>query len=265
MTRREWKRQKKKRQRKRRIFLTVMSVIVVVLTACVIDRVMLFGSNRQQDTQKEFFAGMTVAERQREESGQNAMLESVRAYTETQGQQDEPDKYAVFDTMSADWGGENDGFVYHAIPEEYEDTGGYFPEKMQCYTYILCKQYGVDYSLVVALIERESGYVFDKTGDDGNSIGYMQIYESAHTDRMERLSCTNLKNPYQNVMVGIDFLAELIEKYGTVQDALAAYNYGERGAREHLWNKGIYVYSYNKGIMNRARELEEEWNIERTD
>ena len=242
-----------------------MSVVAVVLTVCVINRVMIFKSNRQQDAQKEFLAGVTVAEGQREKSGQNAMLESVRAYTETQGQQDETDKYAVFDTMSADWGGENDGFVYHAIPEEYVDTGGYFPEKMQCYTYILCKQYGVDYSLVVALIERESGYVFDKTGDDGNSIGYMQIYESAHTDRMERLNCTNLKNPYQNVMVGIDFLAELIEKYGTVQDALAAYNYGERGAREHLWNKGIYVYSYNKGIMNRARELEEEWNIERTD
>lgn len=265
MTRREWKRQKKKRQRKRRVFLTVMSVAAVVLTVGVINRVMIFKSIRQQDAQKEFFAGMTVAERRREESGQNAMLESVRAYTETQGQQDEPDKYAVFDTMSADWGGENDGFVYHAIPEEFEDTGGYFPEKMQCYTYILCKQYGVDYSLVVALIERESGYVFDKVGDDGNSIGYMQIYESAHTDRMERLNCTNIKNPYQNVMVGIDFLAELIEKYGTVQDAFAAYNYGERGAREHLWNKGIYVYSYNEGIMNRARELEEEWNIERTD
>ena len=242
----------------------MMSVLAVVMTICVIDGAVLFGSNRQQDTQKELFAGMT-AERQREASGQNATLESVRDHTETQGQQDEPDRYAVFDTMSADWGGENDGFVYHAIPEEYEDTGGYFPEKMQCYTYILCKQYGVNYSLVVALIERESGYVFDKTGDDGNSIGYMQIYESAHTDRMERLNCTNLKNPYQNVMVGIDFLAELIEKYGTVQDALAAYNYGERGARKHLWNNGIYVYSYNEGIMNRARELEEEWNIEKSD
>lgn len=31
--------------------------------------------------------------------------------------------------------------------------------------------------LVVALIEKESGYKFDKVGDDGHSIGYMQIYE----------------------------------------------------------------------------------------
>lgn len=246
--------------------MAVMSVLVVVLTACVIDGVMFFREREEFEGQSaEFDAHMAAVEQQREASGQSVTLESVRAYMETQGQQDEPDRYAVFDTMSADWGGENDGFVYHAIPEEYKDTGGYFPEKMQCYTYILCKQYGVDYSLIVALIERESGYVFDKVGDDGNSVGYMQIYESAHTDRMERLNCTNLKNPYQNVMVGIDYLAELIEKYGTVQDALAAYNYGERGAREHLWNKGIYVYSYNEGIMNRARELEEEWNIERTD
>lgn len=64
----------------------------------------------------------------------------------------------------------------------------------------------------MALIEHESGYVFDKTGDDGNSIGYMQIYESAHTDRMERLNCTNLMNPYQNVKVGIELSAKLIEK-----------------------------------------------------
>lgn len=246
--------------------MAVMSVLVVVLTACVIDGVMFFREREEFEGQSaEFDAHMAAVEQQREASGQSVTLESVRAYMETQGQQDEPDRYAVFDTMSADWGGENDGFVYHAIPEEYKDTGGYFPEKMQCYTYILCKQYGVDYSLIVALIERESSYVFDKVGDDGNSVGYMQIYESAHTDRMERLNCTNLKNPYQNVMVGIDYLAELIEKYGTVQDALAAYNYGERGAREHLWNNGIYVYSYNEGIMSRARELEEEWSIEKTD
>lgn len=248
------------------MFIAVMSVLVVVLTACVIDGILTLRKFREFERQSaEFDARMAAIEQQREKSGQNAILESVRAYMETQGQQDEPDRYAVFDTMSSDWGGEEEGFAYHDIPEEYKATGGYFPEKMQCYTYILCKQYGVDYSLVVALIERESSYVFDKVGDDGNSIGYMQIYESAHTDRMERLNCMDLKNPYQNVKVGIDYLAGLIEKYGTVQDALAAYNYGERGARENLWNNGIYVYSYNEGIMSRARELEEEWNIEKTD
>lgn len=54
-----------------------------------------------------------------------------------------------------------------------------------------------------------------------------------------------------------DFLSYLLKKYGTVQDALAAYNYGEKGAREHLWSNGVYVYSYNSAIMQRMKEIEE--------
>ena len=187
---------------------------------------------------QEFDARMQRIDEKREASGQNAMLEQVRTWQQVQDT--ELDKYAVFDTMSADWGGEEDGFVFYEIPEEYSRTGGYFPEKMQVYTYCVCKQYGVRYDLVVALIEKESGYKFDKIGDDGHSIGYMQIYEECHRDRMERLNVTDLTNPYQNVLVGIDYLSELIERYGTIQDALAAYNYGEQGAKQHLWKNGIY-------------------------
>lgn len=55
---------------------------------------------------------------------------------------------------------------------------------------------------------------------------------------------------YQNVLVGIDYLSELIERYGTIQDALAAYNYGEQGAKQHLWKNGIYVYEYNQTIIS---------------
>lgn len=168
------------------------------------------------------------------------------------------DKYAVFEAIPEEWGDDADGFVFYEIPEEYSRTGGYFPEKMQVYTYCVCEQYGVRYDLVVALIEKESGYTFDKVGDDGNSIGYMQIYEEWHRDRMERLNVTDLKNPYQNVLVGIDYLSELIERYGTIQDALAAYNYGEQGAKQHLWKNGIYVYEYNQTIMSRMKEIGEE-------
>lgn len=82
-------------------------------------------------------------------------------------------------------------------------------------------------------------------------------YEKWHTDRMQNLGCTDLMNPYQNVRVGIDFLSYLLKKYGTIQDTLAAYNYGEKGAREYLWNNGVYVYSYNTAIMQRMKEIEE--------
>ena len=78
-------------------------------------------------------------------------------------------KYKVFDGMSEDWGSDDlEGFVLYKLPEQYADKG-YFPEKMQIYTRCLCKQNDVPYALVLAIIEHESGYEFDKVGDGGQS------------------------------------------------------------------------------------------------
>lgn len=151
--------------------------------------------------------------------------------------------------------------IYYEIPEEYAKRGS-FPAELQKYTYELCTRYDISYALVIAVIERESGYRCDALGDNGNSKGYMQIYEKWHRKRMDKLGCDNLLDPYQNILVGVDFLAELIGKYGTVEKALAAYNCGESGANKYLWSKGIYIYKYNKGIMERMKEIEEELQYE---
>lgn len=165
---------------------------------------------------------------------------------------------SVFSSMSMDYGGEEEGFVYYEIPEEYQKTGGYLPKEVQIYTYCLCKQEGVRYALILAMIEHESGYKYDSIGDGGESFGYMQIMQKFHEDRMEEICATDLLNPYQNIRLGVDIMKELIDRYGTIQDALAVYNYGATGAKEHLWSEGIYVYDYNESIMNRMKEIEEE-------
>lgn len=220
-----------------RVCMMILAILAVVMMSHMIITTIRGNARAEQETEKETEQSQEVTKAEQEET--------------------EPDKYAVFDCMSEDWGSEDvEGFVFYELPEEYKGKG-YFPKKMQIYTRCLCKQNDVPYALVLALIEHESGYEFDRTGDGGNSKGYMQIYEKWHIDRMEKLGCNDLMNPYQNVRVGIDFLSYLLEKYGTVQDALAAYNYGERGAREHLWSKGVYVYSYNREIMQRMKEIEE--------
>lgn len=233
-----------------RICIIIVAVLAVILTSHMVVTTIRGNARKEQEMQQ-----------LQEQTKQQVTIihptepESMTAPTEPE--ETEPDRYAVFDKMSEDWGAEDvEDFVFYELPEEYKEKG-YFPEKMQIYTRCLCKQNDVPYALVLAIIEHESGYVYDKTGDGGESKGYMQIYEKWHTDRMERLGCTDLMNPYQNVRVGIDFLSYLLEKYGTVQDALAAYNYGESGAREHLWNNRIYVYSYNREIMQRMKEIEE--------
>lgn len=222
-----------------KIFVVLAAVLVLHTTITTIR-----GDESPQEGKRQ-----AIAEQKQQSADKENMVVSTEEIEE---------KFAVFDGMSEDWGGEEEGFVYYQIPEKFTLNGGYFPEKMQIYTYCLCRQQGVSYPLIVAMIEQESGYRFDRVGDDGNSIGYMQIYESAHTDRMEKMGCTDLLNPFQNVRVGIDYMAELIKKYGTIQDALAAYNYGEKGAREKLWNKGVYLYEYNETILRRMKEIEEE-------
>ncbi|MCI5872381.1 MAG: lytic transglycosylase domain-containing protein [Roseburia sp.] len=241
--------QKRKYDRRCMVFLIAIVLILAIHMIATTVR----GKERKEQELEQQRAEQFEEMQQEELAELTVKWETVQQETET-----EPDRYAVFGTMSEDWGADDvEGFQFYEIPEEYQRTGGYMPEKMQIYTYIVCKNYGVRYELVIALIERESGYVFDKVGDDGHSMGYMQVYEDYHEDRMERLNCTDLMNPYQNILVGVDYLAELIEKYGTQQDALTAYNYGQAGAYRHMWSKGIYIYDYNSTIMKRAKEIEE--------
>ena len=174
----------------------------------------------------------------------------------------DPNNYVYpYNTMSADWGAElyESGFKYYQIPQEYIDEGGCFPEVVQAYLWCLCKERGINYYVVVALIERESRYQWDASGDNGNSKGYMQIYENWHKERMEAEGVTDLYNPYGNIRVGLNFLQELTGG-GVNADyhyVLMSYNMGESRAKA-FYEKGIYSTEYSTGILQRAQELQQE-------
>ena len=88
------------------------------------------------------------------------------------------------------------------------------------------KRYGLDSKIIKALIEEESGWLASAEGDNGQSVGLMQIQERWHKERMKRLGVTSLYDPEQNITVGCDILSELLNKYGNYKDALSAYNSG---------------------------------------
>ena len=90
----------------------------------------------------------------------------------------------------------------------------------------MAKRYGLNPNIVKALIEEESGWLSSAEGDNGESVGLMQIQERWHKDRMKRLGVTNLYDSEQNITVGCDILSELLNKYGNYRDALSAYNSG---------------------------------------
>ena len=115
---------------------------------------------------------------------------------------------------------------------------------------------GVDPALVLAVIEKESGYNPDASGDNGKSQGLMQIWRNAHKKRMKKLGVANLYDPRDNVLVGIDILAEKLEKYEDEEKALIAYNAGDAGAKKHYFSKGIYSDSYSRAVLKIAEEIQ---------
>lgn len=167
-----------------------------------------------------------------------------------------------YSTMSSDWGYDvyADGYNYYSIPNSYAMGGGMFPEVAQVYLWCVCQETGVDYYMVLALIERESGYRWYATGDSGRSKGLMQIQERWHTERMEALGVEDLYNPYSNIRVGVNYLKELQDRYlesGGAHRVLMAYNMGASGARK-LWEDGTYSTAYSTQILKRAQEIRQE-------
>ena len=126
------------------------------------------------------------------------------------------------------------------IEEVEEDLPEYFDvpldEALQDHIFALCKEREFDPAIVVAMIERESYYNPLCMGDNGASYGLMQIQPRWHQARMDKLGCTNLLDPYQNVTVGLDYLVELSETGKGIEWVLMAYNggpsYANRKAKE---------------------------------
>lgn len=126
---------------------------------------------------------------------------------------------------------------------------------LQLFIADLCEEVSIEPELVLAMIEQESQWNPEAVGDGGRSFGLMQVQRWCHKDRMNRLGCDDLLDPYQNVLVGIDILAEKMAKYDTIGEALTAYNAGDAGAYEHYFSKGIYANDYAKEVLARAEEL----------
>ena len=99
----------------------------------------------------------------------------------------------------------------------------------------------IDPFLILAIAERESGLNPNAVGDNGASIGLMQIQPKYHQKRMEELGIVNLYDAQENVILGCAILSDLYDKYGNYEDALSVYNSGNtedgKAYAERILNK----------------------------
>jgi hypothetical protein len=123
--------------------------------------------------------------------------------------------------------------------------------ELQLFIVRLCEEHHIDASVVMAMIDRESDFNADAVGDNGDALGLMQVQSKWHRERMDKLGVTDLLDPYQNVTVGIDYLAEMLGRDRGLEWALAAYNAGATGA-----NKG-YGANYANAVLTNSEILKE--------
>lgn len=119
-------------------------------------------------------------------------------------------------------------------------------DSLQLHIIEQAESHGIDPAIIMAMAWKESTYNAGAIGDGGNSYGLCQIQPRWHYSRMQKLGCTDLLDPYQNVTVAIDYLCELLNRYGSIDKALTAYNRGSYNGT---------VTSYANTVMAKAEGL----------
>lgn len=105
-----------------------------------------------------------------------------------------------------------------------------FDEQIALYN--ASQEFGVDYFLMVALIHRETNFR-NIPGDGGESIGYAQIQPKWWGELMAEIGAEDLTDPEDNFRTACAILATLAERYGSIEDALTAYNRGTPGFSQY--------------------------------
>ena len=128
---------------------------------------------------------------------------------------------------------------------------------LQRYIIETCEEYMINPSIIIAMCFYESSFNADAIGDNGECMGLMGISPRWCWPEMEKLNCPDMRDPYQNVTVGIDIFAQKLAKYdGNTEMALMSYNAGDAGAHRLWFDKGIYSTTYSSNIMNMSWDLD---------
>lgn len=90
----------------------------------------------------------------------------------------------------------------------------------------VCEERNICPELVQAIIEKESSW--KPNARNGKCIGLMQINPEYQEERMKKYGITaaDLTDPYDNILIGVDYLRELFEEYGDIYAVLMFYNAG---------------------------------------
>lgn len=133
--------------------------------------------------------------------------------------------------------------VYYDVPLSLE---------LQDHIRMQCDDAGIDFELVLAVMQIESNYQFDVISST-HDYGIMQINEVNHDELKNKLNVTDFLDAYDCTTAGIYMLSNYKWCENETQ-MLMCYNMGEAGAKE-AWSKGIYETNYTKKVLEAKKEI----------
>ncbi len=95
------------------------------------------------------------------------------------------------------------------------------PENIRAIIRQAAERYQLPAELIARVIKQESNFRQFAVSPAGAS-GYMQLMPQT----AKSLGVKNIFDPYENIMAGSKYLRQLLDRYGSVELALAAYNAG---------------------------------------
>ena len=138
-----------------------------------------------------------------------------------------------------------------------QETVPLSPE-FQKYVHDVSVEYGVDFTLVLAVMAQESRFDSSAVSQTGD-VGLMQINGINHPRLSAALGITDFSDPYQNVRAGVYMLRELTQRYYEPSRVLMAYHMGETAAAS-AWSQGIYETGYTRSVLRHQREIRAVWD-----
>ncbi len=139
-------------------------------------------------------------------------------------------------------------------PEKYlEENGVEITEEVSFWSEYYGKKYDICPETIEAICWVESRCIPSVQSKDKSCKGLMQIKPSCHKDRMIRLNARNVFDPANNIKIGTDYLAELMEDED-LATALTIYN-GQSQKKIEAARRGEYS-KYVSNILTISEALE---------
>ena len=114
--------------------------------------------------------------------------------------------------------------------------------------------YKVDPYLIDSIVYHESRHI--PSAKNGNCLGLMQVCTTWHTDRAERLGVKDFYDPYGNLLLGVDYISELLNATdGDVELTLMLYNMNHKQAYS-MRAKGEVSW-YASSVLKRVEDLKQ--------